>query len=179
MKVRAPRFDLDECRNEAEKEFIEALHARAEAGGWFADAWPHPSDNRIIVTVDVCDPDHNSILRMLRVDYDGATLTVGPDETYQLASHLDPSRADVMVMSGQAPAVLASAAADWLEHEVQRPIERREWDRPTFRHRQWLLADTGKKLVFSDSKNSRRSDFELGPPDRIVPVRREACPQPE
>src|SRR5262249_49762336 len=82
MKVNAPRFELDECRNEAECEFVESLHSRAEARGWYADAWPR--DDRIIVTIDLMDQEYNYILRMLRVDFDGSEMLAGPDETYQL-----------------------------------------------------------------------------------------------
>jgi hypothetical protein len=51
-----------------------------------------------------------------------------------------------------------------------RPIVRREWNRPNFRRREWLLADTGQGLVFSDSANLRVREG-LGPPDRVVHVR--------
>jgi hypothetical protein len=88
MKVNAPRFELDECRSEVEREFVEALHSRAESGGWCADAWPR--DDRIIVTVDLCDAGCNCVLRMLRVDFDGSMMVAGPDGTGQLASNLDP-----------------------------------------------------------------------------------------
>jgi hypothetical protein len=38
VPVVAPRFGLTECNTEREREFLEALHARAGAGGWYADA---------------------------------------------------------------------------------------------------------------------------------------------
>ena len=167
INVVAPRFDLHECRSECEREFIDLLHSRAEAGAWYADSWPR--DDRIIITVDICDPERNGVLRMLRVDYDGSTLTFGRDETCQLATDLDPSRAGVIVMRDRSIADLAAAAADWLEREMSRPIVRHEWERPGFTRILWVLADTGEALVVSDSANAKSRDG-LGPPDRTVPV---------
>lgn len=165
--MEAPRFGLAECRTEQERDFVEALHARAEVGRWFADSWPVPG--KIIVTVDISDPDANCVLRMLRVDFDGSVLMVGTDETYQLATDLDPSRPDVLVVREKNPAAQAKFAADWLEHEMSRPIVRHEWHRSEFSHTLWLLADNGQALVESDSANAKRRG--LGAPDKIIPVK--------
>lgn len=165
IKVNAPRFDLDECNNASEREFIELLHARAEDGGWFADSWPR--EDRFILSVCPSDPEYNCVLRTLRVDFDGVTASFGPDETHQFATDLDPARADVVALSGRPPAELASAAATWLEKEMHRPIVRHEWDRLTFRRREWFLEDTGEGLGIRDSANMGRRRG-LGPPDRVV-----------
>ncbi len=167
VKVVALRFDLDECNNEREKEFIDLLHARAEAGGWYADSWQR--DDRIIIAVDIHDRQRNGVLRMLRVDYDGSALAVGPDETYQLVTDLDPARSGVVVWRDRPVAELAALAADWLEREMSRSVVRQEWLRPTFTHTRWLLADTGQELVWSDSANNGHRE-ELGPPDRMISV---------
>jgi len=164
----APRFDIDECRNQAEHEFINALHARAEAGLWFADSWLEP--DKIIVTVNIMDAEANCVLRMLRVDFDGTALTYGRDETCQLTTFLDPTRPDVVVIADKPPAGLAEIAADWLEHEMRRPVVRHEWHRPEFSHRIWLFADTGEHLMWSDSANANRPG--LGVPDKIISVNR-------
>lgn len=166
--VFAPRFDLVECSNEREREFIEVLHARAEVGGWFADSWP-PRDDRLILTVDLSDSECLCVLRMLRVDYTGDAVLLGQDETYQLATDLDPANPGVVEVSRRPVGELAFAAAAWLEREMGRPIVRREWNRQNFRRREWLLADTGQALVFSDSANLRVREG-LGPPDRVVHV---------
>jgi hypothetical protein len=167
VKVVAPRFDLDECNSEREREFIELLHSRAEAGGWYADSWPR--DDRIIITVDICDPSRNCVLQMLRIDFDGSGLALGPDETCQLVTDLDPARRGVVVLRDRPVAELAAAAADWLEREMSRPIVRLEWVRPGFTRTQWVLADTREGLVESDSANAARREA-LGPPDRTIPV---------
>ncbi|QDT14917.1 hypothetical protein [Alienimonas californiensis] len=171
IPVFAPRFDLDECRSDAERAFVEALHARADAGGWFADSW-RVWDDRLTVSVCVCDsePEYNCVLRTLRVDFDEGAVQFGPDETHQFATDLDPARPGVSALSGLPIVDLAAAAADWLEREIRRPIVRREWDRPDCRGvapRLWALADTGESVT---ARGQRTPDF--GPPDRVVPVRR-------
>jgi hypothetical protein len=169
VPVIAPRFDLDECDNEAERTFIEAMHARAEAGGWFADVWRVRPD---CITLSVCpaddDPKYNCVLRALRVDFDGSTVWFGPDETYQFVTELDPGRRGVYVQSGLPVGALANAAADWFEREMRRPIARHEWDRLDSRGvapRLWVLADTGEGLV-----EQGRPPRDI-PPDRVVPVK--------
>lgn len=168
VPVSAPRFDLDECNSESEREFIEALHRRSETGGWLPDTWVW--DDRVVVAYCPCDgePEYNCILRTLRVDFDGAAVRFGPDETHQFATDLDPARPGVTVLSGRPVAELADAAADWLEREMRRPIMRHEWDRLDSRGvapRLWVLADTGEGIV---ARGQRLSDF--GPPDRVVAV---------
>jgi hypothetical protein len=88
-----------------------------------------------------------------------------------LVTDLDPTRRDVVVLTGRPSEESALAAASWLERELRRPIVRHEWDRPDFRHRLWLFADTGEKLVVGDSTNNIRLP-KLGVPDKVVPVRR-------
>jgi hypothetical protein len=139
----------------------------AEAGGWFADSWPR--DDRIVLSVCVSDPEQRSVLRTLRVDFDGVAVSYGPDETHQFATDLDPRRPYVTVMSRRPVAELALAAATWLQREMRRPITRHEWDRPDFRRKVWVLADTGQELVVSDSSNIIRRQ-RIGPPDRVVQV---------
>ena len=167
VKVVAPRFDLDECNNEREREFVALLHLRAETGSWYANSWPR--DDRVIITVDITDPTRNCILRMLRVDYDGSALALGTDETFQLVSDLDPARPDVVLLKGRPVTDLATTAADWLEQEMNRPIMRLEWNQPEFSRTLWILADTGEELVISDSANTFRREG-LGSPDRIISV---------
>jgi hypothetical protein len=166
-RVNAPRFDLGECNNEREREFLELLHAHAEAGDWIADSWPR--DDRIVLSVCPIDTERRCVLRTLRVDFDGVAVSYGPDETHQFVTDLDPARPDVTVMSGRPVADLALAAATWLQREMWRPILRHEWDRPDFRRIAWVLADTGEELGVSDAANNFRRQ-QLGPPDRVVQV---------
>ena len=42
--------------------------------------------------------------------------------------------------------VLAALAADWIEKELLRPIDRREWYWWLSYRREWVLADTVKGL---------------------------------
>lgn len=166
MKVHAPRFELDECNSDAEREFIESLHSRAIAAGWHAYA--RQREDRVVVTIELIDREFNCCLCTLRVDFDGSVMLAGPDETGQLVTDLDVVRDDVVSACDQAPPALANAAADWLEREMIRPIERWEWNRPQFHHHLWRYADTGEELVWGDSENLKRPN--LGSPDRVIPV---------
>ena len=168
VRLIAPRFELDECNTESERVFIEALHLRSEAGGWYSDAWVW--DVRVVLAVCPSDhtPGYNLLLRTLRVDFDRREVRFGPDETHQFATELDPSRTGVFALSGLPIAEMADAAADWLEFEMRRPIVRHEWDRLDKRGvapRLWMLADTGEGVA---AMGQRSPDF--GPPDNIVAV---------
>jgi hypothetical protein len=156
VAVRAERFGIDECNSAAERDFLKALHARAAAGGWFADGWPR--DDRVIITVCPSDDTYRCVLRTLRVDFDGSSVSFGTDDTHQLVNDLDPLRVDVTVVRGRPIAAMADIAADWLEREMGRPIDRMEWGN----HLLWVLADTGELLV----GNGRAGDTR-GPPDRV------------
>jgi hypothetical protein len=157
MKVVAPRLEIQECRPGAEFEFVSELNSRAEKGAWSADYWPR--DDRLLFTVCPSDREHNCVLRTLRIDFDGARVVFGPDETHQLVTDLDPGRPGVRLVSGISPTAMADAAADWIERELARPIVRREWKGMTFTHREWILDDTGERLAWSDSENRPRPDL--------------------
>ena len=168
VRVTAPQFDLEECNNETERAFIEALHAQAVVGNWNADAWVW--DDRVVVAVSVCDqtPEYNLLLRTLRVDFDGKTVWFGPDETQQFATDLDPTRTGVSMLSGLLVCEMAVAAAEWLEWEMRRPLARQEWDhldRRGVAPRLWVLADTGEGIAAHGLRSP-----DTGQPDRIVPV---------
>jgi hypothetical protein len=120
VPVAAPRLDIVECNSEAERAFIEALHARAEASGWYADSWSRP--DRVVLSL--CRIRRNCVVRTLRVDFDGRTLTFGDDETHQFVTDLDQARGAI-VIAGRPPAELAGVAADWLESEMAGWPERR------------------------------------------------------
>jgi len=155
IAVHAPRLDIDECRTPEEAEFIAALHAKAEAANWYGLAWLR--EDRIIVTVDLCDNVRSLVVRTLRVDYGGAQVLAGIDETGQLATDLTPLSPGVVVHHGP-PSELAHKAALWLEREMERPIERQEWD---CGHVRWVCGETGEVLVGNASRGA------VGPPDSV------------
>jgi hypothetical protein len=117
IPVRAPRFDATECNTELEREFIEALHARAVRGGWYADSWPRA--DRFLLSVTILDQLAKCVVRTLRVDFDGVAVTFGDDETHQFVTNLDPSQG-AAVVSGLPITELADIAANWLEREMHR-----------------------------------------------------------
>ncbi|MBN9524193.1 hypothetical protein J0H58_37730 [bacterium] len=169
VPVAAPRFELAECNSDEERAFVEALHARAEAGEWYADSWRVWGDRLTLsVTPSDTDPANACGLRTLRIDFDGASVRFGPDETHQFATDLDPARPGVSFLDSRPVSELAAAAADWLERELRRPIVRHEWDRldrDGVAPRLWVLADSGEAIV---ARGYPTPDF--GPPDRVVPV---------
>jgi hypothetical protein len=120
MRIHAPYFEIDECRNEREKEFILALHSRAQAGRWNIDGFPS-WDGRFTVSVSLMRG--RSVCRSPRIDFDGDTLLLGDDETLQFATDLDPARTDVIRESNKPPAELARIAVDWLEREIANHAE--------------------------------------------------------
>jgi len=165
IPVNAPRLDIEECRTEDEAEFINELHGQAAHHGWFGMGWN--LHDRVVVTIDVADPVHNVVLRVLRADYWDQYLMLGEDETKQLATNLDPSQPGVIEHRGDA-VELANIAAAWFLQEMARPIERLAWNRISRQRNVWRLADSGRDLVYQDSLNDWSTD--LGQPDRIVPV---------
>ncbi len=92
IPVVAPRFHLDTCNTEIERDFIEALHVRSKTAAWFPDAWVW--NDRVVIAVYSSDvtPEYNILLRTLRVDFYGQELRCGPDETHQFVTDLNVSR---------------------------------------------------------------------------------------
>ncbi|WP_265595144.1 hypothetical protein [Haloferula sp. BvORR071] len=169
-------FEIGHYRSAAEQAFAETLRDRAHAWRIPGSSPDHTlvgrgGDDRLVLALDISDQESKVCLRTLRIEFDGTGVVLGEDETGQLVTDLDPTLPDVFARrdSGGTPALFASFAADWVEQELRRRIERHEWTRDGFCHRRWLFADTGKSIVWSDSCNTPRSN--LGPPDRIIVVR--------
>jgi hypothetical protein len=106
---------LTDYRSPQEREFLEALHVRAAAGGWYGDAWPRP--NCITVSVIVDDPATGQLSKTLRVDFDGHNIAVGYDATHQL---VDDSTITAPDEAGKPRSIaeLAKDAADWIEQQL-------------------------------------------------------------
>lgn len=107
---------LNDYRSDAERDFLEALHCRAQAAGWAGDAWAH--NPYLTVTVTLVAAGTKAVRRTLRVDFDGHGVTVGDDSSGQLVDDLDPTSPDVLVLSGRPIPELAAFAADWIEREL-------------------------------------------------------------
>jgi hypothetical protein len=167
-KVNVPRLSLTECRNDREKQFLEFLNRRAEAGGWYADDF-YVWDDRVVIAVCARDLSSNLLLRTLRVDFDGYRLAFGPDETHQYATDLSADRPGVTIVTDRAPQELADIAADWLEREMIRPIVRNQWFRLSFNRTAWVLQDTGEPLVVSHL-GRKINPSSLGAPTETVKV---------
>lgn len=164
FRIDPPVFGLDECRSENERQFIIELE---KLSNWYLDFMPH--EMRTVLYASPVDRDYNLVLRTLRVDYDGSTLWLGPDETHQFSTDLAVGQRGVSTHSDQSPIELAAIAAKWLNHELRRPIERQEWDKLDDRGvapRLWLMADSGERICRNGVVLS-----EFGPPDRTIQVK--------
>jgi hypothetical protein len=158
--------DFDECRSPEEKEFASALASRAEQGDWYGDLWFF--DEPLIVSVVASDESegmYHLVLRTLRVDFFGKRVVVGKDPTHQLVDKLDIASPGVYSLENGTPTELAQFAADWLESEMWRPIDRLEWPTSAPDYKLWVMADTGEGLV----AKGFRSEL-LGEPERRIRV---------
>jgi hypothetical protein len=157
---------FDECRSLEEKEFASALAARAEMGNWYGDLWffDEPLIVSVVATDDSADK-YPLVLRTLRVDFFGRRVVVGKDPTHQLVNKLDPASPGVSSLESGTPTELAQFAADWLEGEMWRPIDRLEWPLSAPGCTLWVLADTGEGLVAKGFHSKL-----LGKPERRIRV---------
>ncbi|WP_437765751.1 hypothetical protein WMF27_28220 [Sorangium sp. So ce281] len=161
---------LDERRTDAERAFITEMSRRALAWrnlGVTSDDLLGTAETFVVLMLDVSAD--GGVLRTLRVDFHESRVVIGEDETKQAATDLDEENPRVLVVKDGSPVALATAAADWMEREILRPIERHEWVGAGFWHQKYVLSDTGEPLCWSDSHNQNRPD--LGPPDRTAVVR--------
>jgi len=150
-----------EGRNETERRFLTRLHARTTP--LYIDVWVDRP--QLVTSVDVSDRAHPSVLRTLRVDFDGAHLWGGEDPTKQLVGELDPTRPDSFERSDAAlPEAYAEIAASFFLDQLKRPIDREEWKVGKTVLCRWTLADVGRGLVSTLGIPKR-------PPDRVIRVR--------
>lgn len=168
IPVSAPRIDINECKNEIEKSFLEQLQVRAEKNDWHV--FCHPDDDKIILYVDLgdSDPKYKSVLQTLRIDFDGTSVWFGKDFTGQFAGDLNLELPNVFMVTNKPLEYLVDSAATWLENQLKRPAERHEWDSPVDERgrlpRQWFFSDTHEPINFIRI-------CPTTPPDRIVPVK--------
>jgi hypothetical protein len=167
-------IDVDDCPTEAEREFLTALCAHSSEWlrfGLSPDAGLIQFEDSVLtVALDVSDHKQGVVLRTLRIDFDGSGVVLGYDETGALVTKLDVQNPDVKEYRefGVTPTDCANAAAEWLEVELARRIERREWNTPLFKHQEYVVVDMNQCIAWSDSQNKRRSG--LGVPHRVTIV---------
>lgn len=154
------RVEEPDGRTDAERRFVARL--RALLHPLIVDVWvDHP---QLVASVDVRDPDHKRVLRVLRVDFYGGHIAGGTDPTYQCVGDLNPTDPAWFAWgAGAAPDACAEIAAAFITRQYRRPIDRLEWHVGTGVKRQWVLADVGTVIVTS-------GDIPQTPPTRIVRV---------
>ena len=157
-------YPWDAGRSDAERAFLRQIEHLCTDKSPF-DAWINYW--QLVVILSISDPEHNVILRTVRVDFDGQSLAGGNDPTHQIAPNLDPEDPDYFELRDQlTPAQFAERAFDWFHHEAIRPIDRQEWDGADHGWLLWVLADgEGRPLV------AQYFDQPDRPPDRVVRLR--------
>ena len=121
----------------------------------------------LTMAVDVDDTSARVNIRTLRADFDGRRVLVGRDSTGQLVEPLvEGDEVQSYDVTGQTPEAIGQLMAERLEPEILRPIIREEWD--SLRFTRWVLADSGRELVWSSSTNRRPA--RLGEPQRRTAV---------
>ena len=125
------------------------------------DAWTfYP---QLVITLSIVDVVRKGVLRTLRVDYDGKSLTAGNDRSHQIDPDLDEMDPDYTELGKHGhPEVLARIAFDWFRDQARRPIDRQEWDGPSQMWLLWVLADDDRPLVAQYLGRPNR------PADRVI-----------
>ena len=167
-------IERENCPNEATWTFISALCEHSSE--WIAlgispqNGFFQADDGLITLGISISDEERRCIVRDLRIDFDGSRVVMGEDETHQYVTDLVPGERGAVEhrLHDAAPHDYAQLAAAWLATETRRIIERHEWHRLTYRHTKWMMADTGKCIVWSDTHNEKRSD--LGPPTHVTVI---------
>ena len=158
-----------------EEEFLAALREHAQRWPGLGIQADHTmvfmEETMLVIGVDISDPDFNSILRTLRADLYPDKVVCGHDPTYQFVGVLDPACPDYVVHSASEPRTLAELAASWFESELRRPVERHEWRIGNCHHVRWKDLSTDSYFMLRDATRTRRTESELGPPQRRVVVR--------
>ena len=154
-------YPWDVGRSDAERAFLRQLEQLC-IDNWPFDAWTHYP--QLVVTLAVTDPEHNAILRTLRIDFDGQSLAGGNDPSGQIDPKLNPEDPDYFELDDRlTPPQFAERALDWFHHEASRPIDRQEWDGTDDGWLLWVLADEEERPLVAQYHN--RPDR---PPDRVV-----------
>ncbi len=161
----------EDFENDAEREFLIALCAHSsewvKLGITPDSGFIQFGDSTLTVGIDITDWERKVCLRALRIDFSGDRIVFGEDETGQFGNNFKPGVKEVRD-PGNSPAQFADIAARFLVDEMARKIELWEWNTLWFRHRNYVLSDTGEVFVWSDSRNKKRSN--LGEPSRITVV---------
>lgn len=161
--------DEEDDLSAAQRAFLASLRQRAQswpcgpeatqivAPGDGCDQWravldvPSQIDSLILITVGVCFDDAN----------------IHASEVHNQSFCPCPagrSRVEVIEASGT-PEQLAHVAADWFEHVLARPVERREWLVDGRTAREYAFSDTGTGL---SRQVALFPGAYVGPPHRVT-----------
>ena len=170
-------FRGDGARTSSEQEFLDALAAYMtdwavpgiSAQSFEVVARMHP----LVVMTDVPDVDVPTGQCTLQVGYwddrQGCRALEGEwGDDLLLDSHEYSSDGLTVFGLHEEPATYGTLAGKWLERELQRRVDRQDWNRKgKLLRSRWVLPDTGKRVAQTVSTNW----FVRGAPDRVTRVR--------
>ena len=155
------------------------MHLNAYAKDWRSlgmdedDVLLQVREDCLVVAIDVVDRQEQSVLSVPRADFCQQGVMYGFDESRQLVGHMnpDPKKNNISPFNvpEATPKQCAYAIAHFFASTLCRPVERREWRRRDFVHKEWFFSDTETRL-----QNRSVVCFEnltIGAPDQVVVVR--------
>ena len=183
MGVQYPRrmvggglFEGDPPRTDAEARFLDALGSFAAASPVPGMAGPFDVLAQIaplVVTLDLPGINVTPAICNLQVGYwesnrFGPSLEGQWGDGYVLDSYdRDGDNLEVTGLD-ESPETFDGFAARWLERQLLRPVERRDWMRNgDVRYSRWCLSDTGRILA----RSGALLRLPRNPPSRVVVIR--------
>ena len=165
-------------RNEDERRFIITLRARAQSWGELdidvTDTQVWTDRDYIYVHVGISDQEQNIEYGTMRVNYIGQRV-LGHWGSSHFCDEIDPTALDAFSSPLlDSPEDAANYAADWLESQLRRPAERREWwQGDTVVCRRWLLTKPEHALCAQYCHPSRVAGLPgvVERIERIIPLR--------
>ncbi|MGK5729996.1 hypothetical protein [Streptomyces sp. URMC 124] len=146
-----PWFEYDEDDlNVAQRAFVDVLAERA--GSWPVDPLDtvvlpsaHTSDGRLIVYLDIGDPQLNQGVLTVGAHFDGSVVRGG--ELHNQDFTIRQTTSEFAFEAAGTPAELANRAAEWFEAVLARPLVRCEWHHAGRAYAvRYEYADTGRGL---------------------------------
>jgi len=146
-----PWFEYDEDDLDgAQRAFVDVLAERA--GSWLVDPLDtvvlpsaHTSDGRLIVYLDIGDPQRNRGVLTVGAHFDGSVVRGGKLHNQDFT--IQQTASEFAFEAAGSPAELANRAAKWFEAVLARPLVRCEWHHEGRMYAvRYEYADTGRGL---------------------------------
>jgi hypothetical protein len=171
------QFQGDRARTPEEEKFLKELacgivgwsltHPQLDSFRVFAGIKP------LVVILDVPGVEVPRGTCTLQIAYwhdgpNGRTLEGEWGDSHLLDNHVYDGDGLTIIGLEEAPDTYGHFAADWLDRQLKRPVERLDWLRGgQVKESTWRLADSGKLIA----RNGRLLRLPSKPPDRVFRVR--------